>query len=249
MERLPCPSCGTEARSGDRFCRSCGVALEAEKNGSERNLEAAQHARLSDDMEASESEIPIREAMKKDLRAWGIGMIIIGAVSIVLSGLLDPVWGVLLIIAGVLSLSILHRGMYIALGVVLFLAAAGNIFFGGLGLWTLFGALQVFWGVQQIRKFSKYKGSPGSLEGPLTETPSEPDELSLQLVLERISPSGMLTAMDRLGLSVPEQPSSYVRALLVRADQFEDQGEDSAMKVLDEFDDEVGWKKWTPKSE
>ena len=94
--------------------------------------------------------------MKKELKGWGIGLIVIGAISIVLSGFLDPVWGGLLIVIGVLTLIIQKRGMFIVIGIGLLLAGLLNILSGGLGGWTVFGILQIYWGIQEIRKFSKY---------------------------------------------------------------------------------------------
>jgi hypothetical protein len=94
--------------------------------------------------------------MKKELKGWGIGLIVIGAISIVLSGFLDPIWGGLLILIGVLTLIIQKRGMFIVIGIGLLLAGLLNILSGGLGGWTVFGIVQIYWGVQEIRKFSKY---------------------------------------------------------------------------------------------
>lgn len=104
--------------------------------------------------------------MKRDLRNWGIGLILIGIVSIVLSQSLDPVWGGILIALGLVTLFVRHRGMYIAIGMGLLLAgimnitgsiqaelAAGREWFSG---WALFGLFQVFLGIQEIRKFCRY---------------------------------------------------------------------------------------------
>jgi uncharacterized membrane protein HdeD (DUF308 family) len=68
-------------------------------------------------------------------------------------------WGVVLIVLGILSLIITHRGMFIALGGALILVGLMNLvgsFEAGPGLWSVFGCLQVYWGIQEIIKFRKY---------------------------------------------------------------------------------------------
>ncbi len=96
-------------------------------------------------------------AMRRDLRNWGIGLIGIGIVSIVFSEILDPIWGGLLILLGVLTLIIRQRGMYIAIGIGLLLAGVMNIVaVGKFGGWMVFGLFQIFIGIQEIRKFWRY---------------------------------------------------------------------------------------------
>lgn len=100
------------------------------------------------------------EAMKSDLRGWGVGLIVIGVISIALAGILDPIWGVLLIGLGAVTLLVRHRGMFIALGVALFLAGIINIALtGGSIFWVVFGLMQFRWGLQEIAKFSAYGGA------------------------------------------------------------------------------------------
>jgi hypothetical protein len=68
-------------------------------------------------------------------------------------------WGVVLIVLGILSLIITHRGMFIALGGALILFGLMNLvgsFEAGPGLWSVFGCLQVYWGIKEIAKFGKY---------------------------------------------------------------------------------------------
>lgn len=96
--------------------------------------------------------------MKKDLRSWGFGLIVIGIISIVLAGFLDPIWGGVLIVLGLLTLFIQRRGMFIVIGIALCLARIINITMGS-GGWTIFGFFQLYWGVQEIRKFWKYASS------------------------------------------------------------------------------------------
>lgn len=106
---------------------------------------------------AADDSAARRAAMQKDLKGWCVALIIIGVVSIVLSGFLDPIWGGVLIAAGIAGFLIRHRGMFIVYGVVLMLAAMMNIITGRPG-WVVFGILQAWWSVQEFRKFSKYAG-------------------------------------------------------------------------------------------
>lgn len=99
------------------------------------------------------------EAMRRDLRSWGIGLLIMGVLHFFLAGFLEPLWGVVLIIIGILSLAIRERGMFLVIGGALLLAGVGNIVSsladGGSG-WTIFGILQLFWGIREMSKFSRY---------------------------------------------------------------------------------------------
>lgn len=92
--------------------------------------------------------------MKNELRKWGIGLIVVGIAHLILTGFLDPIWGVLIACVGVLNLLIPRRGMFIVNGIVILLAGAMNMS-AGAG-WKMFGMLQIVWGVQEIRKFKEY---------------------------------------------------------------------------------------------
>ena len=96
--------------------------------------------------------------MSNDLRGWGVGLLIMGVLHFFIP-LFAAQWGVVLIVLGILSLIITHRGMFIALGGALILVGLMNLvgsFEAGPGLWSVFGCLQVYWGVKEIAKFGKY---------------------------------------------------------------------------------------------
>ena len=96
--------------------------------------------------------------MSEDLRSWGGGFLILGGLHFIIPFLASE-WGVVLIFLGILSLVIIHRGMFIAIG-------AGLIFVGlmnfsasaasGGGFWAIFGCLQIYWGIKEMAKFSAY---------------------------------------------------------------------------------------------
>lgn len=97
--------------------------------------------------------------MARDLRSWGVSLILLGVLHFVLAGFLEPTWGIVLAILGILNLLVRKRGMFIANGVALGVVGLMNIFSGGVGGWTLFGVLQLYWGAREIRKYRKYEQS------------------------------------------------------------------------------------------
>jgi hypothetical protein len=108
--------------------------------------------------------------MQKDLRGWGVGLIIVGVLSIILSQLLDPIWGVIIIILGIANLLIVNRSLFIINGLALIAVGIMNItsvcsaitsatYRSGSTIFTgfiLLGIMQIAWGFQEIRKFGKY---------------------------------------------------------------------------------------------
>jgi hypothetical protein len=104
-------------------------------------------------MEYESEELTIDD-MRKDLQSWGIGLLLVGVVSIIFSGFLDPIWGVLLIVVGILTLAIKARGMFILIGILLTLAGIMNMFGGG--GWLAFGVLQIYLGIMEFVKYGKY---------------------------------------------------------------------------------------------
>jgi hypothetical protein len=96
------------------------------------------------------------EEMKKDLRIWGSALVAIGATGIFLTGILDPVWGVILVIFGASTLAIQERSMFIPIGMVLLLAGVIHVFAGELGIMTVLGILMAVLGVKELRKIGTY---------------------------------------------------------------------------------------------
>lgn len=104
---------------------------------------------------------PLTEVeIQKDLRTMGIGMMVVGVLSLLLRNLLDPVWGVVIIVLGVLNLVIKHRAMYIVNGIALIGVGIFNILaivLSATPFWVLFGIMQIGWGVAEIKKFGQAK--------------------------------------------------------------------------------------------
>lgn len=124
--------------------------------------EALKEKQVQEIKEEAQTPERIAADMKKDLLGWGFGLIAIGIIHIVVR-FLDPGWGKVLIVLGVLTLLIRRRSMFIVIGIGLLLVGIMNIAAGGFGgwaiFWTIFGFLQLYWGVQEIRKFWKYASS------------------------------------------------------------------------------------------
>lgn len=94
------------------------------------------------------------EDMRKDLQAWGYGFLAVGVASIIFSGFLDPIWGGLLILVGILNLTIKARGMFILIGIILLVAGLMNLLGGG--GWLVFGIFQIYLGIMEFVKYGKY---------------------------------------------------------------------------------------------
>lgn len=108
------------------------------------------------------SEVPPTTTMEKELRQWGAGLLIMGVLHFVLSNLLDPIWGIVLLIVGSLNLLIHHPGMFIVNGLALIavglLNILGTLAAGGTGF-AIFGVWQIGWGMQELKKFTLYKNA------------------------------------------------------------------------------------------
>ncbi|KUK44153.1 MAG: hypothetical protein WCY97_07445 [Methanothrix sp.] len=94
--------------------------------------------------------------MKRDLRVWGTVLVAIGIFGIMLSGFLDPVWGIVLVIFGASALGIQERSMFIPLGMALLFAGLINLSAGGFGIESIFGLLMIVLGAQEIRTIRTY---------------------------------------------------------------------------------------------
>lgn len=130
-----------------------GYNVAVKQNGTTHKFKLAKH-----DLSKLRDWLPEKttDDMKRELRNWGIGLIVLGVAHFVLTGFLSPVWGAIILVVGVLNLLIPHRGMFIVNGLALLLVGGLNIFAGEIGTWTAFGILQLVWGVQEIRKFGQY---------------------------------------------------------------------------------------------
>jgi len=100
----------------------------------------------------------VKSEIASDLRKWGIGLVVMGAISIAAPGFLDAAWGGLLIVLGVLSFIVRRPWLFAAIGCALLVAGVSNIL-GGLESpgWIVFGVLQMGWAVGEFRNFARHR--------------------------------------------------------------------------------------------
>lgn len=110
----------------------------------------------------------------RELRKWGIGLIILGVAHFVLAEFLDPTWGAVIIVLGIANLAVRHAAMFVVNGLALMLVGILNIAAGGTGSWSIFGVMQLYWGVREIRKYSRYATKQRATEAPARVQPAAP---------------------------------------------------------------------------
>jgi len=105
--------------------------------------------------------------VKNEIRGWGIPLILIGAAHLIFRNFLNPVWGVALMVLGVVNLAIPVPAMAIINGLALICVGLLNIFTfsttiflaGGSHFWILLGIFQIGWGASEIGKYKRYSRS------------------------------------------------------------------------------------------
>ena len=189
-----CPKCGNLVGPADIFCRVCGATLqnkttpaEIEKQPTPISQQESQvdtnPNNILSPFKATKTELDLGgnkvqrksattvttvDDLKKDLREWGVGMILWGVLSLIFTKFLDPVWGIVIIILGLVNLVVMKRGMYIINGLALIFVGISNIstiFFtilnsGISSFWVAYGFMQIGWGFREIIKFAKNSWNP-----------------------------------------------------------------------------------------
>lgn len=92
--------------------------------------------------------------MKKDIRSWGFWLVGIGVVSLVLSFLLDPSWGLMLMVVGFSSFYFCESAMFVVYGSILAWAAISNLMAGP--AWAVFAVFQGIIAFKVFRQFRKW---------------------------------------------------------------------------------------------
>jgi len=112
---------------------------------------------------APKAEI-VMEKMATELKRWGIGLIGLGLLHFAFKHILSSIWGVILIITGLLNLFINKRIMFLLNGFLIIIAGLSNMVVAAqleihfIGVWVLIG-MQIAWGLREIQKYKKYKTS------------------------------------------------------------------------------------------
>ena len=147
-----CSRCGKQLSFRDSFVLDgnpiCKTCLQKEEN--------PQAESVAETKSPQAESLDLATKMKKELRSWGFGLVVLGIVHFIFSKYLNPAWGVVIIIVGLMNLAIIKPGMFIVNGVALIVVGLMNIFAGSMGRWTAFGVFQIIWGVQEIFKFRQF---------------------------------------------------------------------------------------------
>ena len=109
-----------------------------------------------------------KKHIEQEIRSLGIGLLIIGIVHIIASGLFSFYWGFILIFFGIFSIFYKKIAVYLIFGILILLAGLSNLVgglfsnvlfgegFGGY-FWFIFGGFQIYWGASEIIKYTKIK--------------------------------------------------------------------------------------------
>lgn len=96
--------------------------------------------------------------MRKEIRSWGIPIMILGVVHLFSFGFLESSWSFSLIFVGLMSLYFnSSAAMFVVYSVILIWATIGNLFLSGSMPWIAFSFMQAFVAVQTYRKFLLFR--------------------------------------------------------------------------------------------
>lgn len=95
-------------------------------------------------------------AMLKEIRSWGIWLLVLGAIHIFTAGFLNAGWGILLIVVGLASFFFRSASMFVVYGITLAWAALSNMLSGQTS-WLVFSAVQVFMTVSVFLQFRRFR--------------------------------------------------------------------------------------------
>jgi len=101
---------------------------------------------------------PVKD-INKYCKQVGLILIGLGILHIILSEFLDAYWGVLIIVIGVIALLYRRRSIILVVGIALIVVGLLNIL-GSYDVnvfWSIFGILQIVWGIQELRRYGKTK--------------------------------------------------------------------------------------------
>lgn len=101
--------------------------------------------------------------LEREIRNIGIAFIVLGVLHFILSGFLEPTWGIVLIFFGVLAFFYRSRKMLLIFGLLLILVGVLNLLSSVYEVsifWILFGVLQIYFGIQVINRYKKVKENP-----------------------------------------------------------------------------------------
>ena len=97
--------------------------------------------------------------MKADQKKWGFGLIGLGILHLILRSLLDPTWGLILMVIGAINIFKPNRLLYIVNGSAIIVAAIFNLVALAnadikAGIFIII--FQIIWGINEIKKYKQY---------------------------------------------------------------------------------------------
>lgn len=101
--------------------------------------------------------------MLKEVRSWGIWLLVTGAVSVILSGLSGS-WGVVLLVAGLASFVFREAPMFAVYGIILAWTGISNLLSGQAG-WLVFAVVQLVLAFWVFRQYTRYRRAEATLDG------------------------------------------------------------------------------------
>lgn len=95
----------------------------------------------------------------KNIRSWAISLLVWGGLSLVAGGMLDPIWGLMLIALGIISFRIKIPSIFLIYCVILAGASITNLFaaLSGGGAWFLLLGAVFIQVVASIRTYADYR--------------------------------------------------------------------------------------------
>ena len=93
--------------------------------------------------------------MRRDIRWWGVGLLVLGVGHFLGSRFLHAPWGIMFILAGLASFYFREAALFLVYAVILAWAGLGDLF-GGI-LWALVGLAQLFLAFRLIQQFFRFR--------------------------------------------------------------------------------------------
>jgi hypothetical protein len=125
---IRCSNCANVNISAAVSCSQCGTSLDKVRKLYDRSANYE------------------HEQLEKEIKSEGKSMIFVGVIQIISFGFLDPLWGVLLIIIGVLCFVVVNKIMLVISSLIILVAGTFNFFIGG--FWSIFAIFQLLIGLK-----------------------------------------------------------------------------------------------------
>jgi hypothetical protein len=165
---------------GELRRRKTSELLQIWKENNRRVWSDEAFTAIQDELQARQVELPAQAkprllfeweeitypGMRGRLRAWGIGLILLGAFHFWINGTYDPIVGGALAVVGVVEILLVSRWLFLANTVVLLTSAGVNLYFGkATGGWLILGMFQIFMAAIELYEFFMYASLDKAVSG------------------------------------------------------------------------------------